>query len=90
VGRYVLEPEIFDYLESQEKGVGGEIQLTDAIDRMNKDRKNLYAVNIKGDRYDCGNRKGFLEANMAAALNNESIKGDVLEIMQKLINEYKS
>ncbi len=66
VGRYVLEPEIFDCLRNTQKGVGGEIQLTDGIAALLKDRK-VFAHRYEGTRYDCGSKTGFFEATVALA-----------------------
>jgi UTP--glucose-1-phosphate uridylyltransferase len=66
VGRYVLRPEIFDELARTERGSGGEIQLTDAIARRIAHGEVL-AERFNGTRYDCGNKEGFLAANLAFA-----------------------
>ncbi|OZI64281.1 UTP--glucose-1-phosphate uridylyltransferase [Bordetella genomosp. 1] len=63
VGRYVLEPEIFTYLRQTQAGVGGEIQLTDAIAAMLKDRA-VFGYQYEGERYDCGSKAGFYRANV--------------------------
>ena len=63
IGRYVLEPEIFDALEHVERGVGGEIQLTDAI-AARLSAKNTYAHRFEGRRFDCGSKQGFLSATV--------------------------
>lgn len=64
VGRYVLEPQIFDCLRRTQQGVGGEIQLTDGIAALLKDRK-VFAHRYEGTRYDCGSKTGFFEATVA-------------------------
>jgi len=64
VGRYVLEPQIFDYLTATAPGAGGEIQLTDGIAAMLKDRP-VFGHRYSGDRYDCGSKQGFFSATMA-------------------------
>jgi UTP--glucose-1-phosphate uridylyltransferase len=66
-GRYILTPAIFDELARGERGVGGEIQLTDGIAALLK-REKVYAYRYEGTRYDCGSREGFLEANVELAL----------------------
>lgn len=81
-GRYILQPEIFNYLSKFEVGSGGEIQLTDAMRAMCKDHPFYYKT-IDEQRFDCGNVLGYLEANIAFALNNEAIAGDVKEILKK-------
>ncbi len=63
IGRYILEPEIFDSLKKIPKGAGGEIQLTDAIARE-LDKKNTYVCSYEGERFDCGSKQGFLNATV--------------------------
>lgn len=75
VGRYVLEPEIFEHLRHIGKGAGGEIQLTDGISEMLKTR-NVFALNYEGTRYDCGNKEGFFKANIALGLKYHNLKLD--------------
>ena len=72
MGRYVLTPEIFEMLENQEPGAGGEIQLTDAIDRL-MDRQAVYAYDFEGQRYDVGDKFGFIKATIDFALNREDL-----------------
>lgn len=69
IGRYILDASIFDILEHQNKGAGGEIQLTDAIDAMSA-MVPLFGVRFLGKRFDCGNKRGFLEATFHMALHN--------------------
>ncbi|MEO7009784.1 MAG: sugar phosphate nucleotidyltransferase, partial [Caldimonas sp.] len=66
-GRYVLTPRVFDEIAHQQRGVGGEIQLTDGIAGLLRHEK-VYAYRYKGKRYDCGGKEGFLEANVELAL----------------------
>ena len=72
VGRYILNPAIFNYLENQSPGIGGEIQLTDAIARMKKDQQILAYI-CNGKRYDCGAKDGFLQATVELALRHPEI-----------------
>ncbi|MBB5518639.1 UTP--glucose-1-phosphate uridylyltransferase GalU [Amphiplicatus metriothermophilus] len=67
IGRYILQPEIFALLERQEKGAGGEIQLTDAMNKLNG-RQPFHACVCKGVIHDCGSKLGWLQANIALAL----------------------
>jgi len=69
VGRYLLDPAIFDRLETTGRGAGGEIQLTDAIADL-LDDKPVHAYAFSGDRYDCGNKVGYLKATIAYGLNH--------------------
>lgn len=81
LGRYVLEPEIFDYLENQAPGAGNEIQLTDAIARLAKDKK-VYACDFEGTRYDVGDKVGFLKAQIDFALAREDLHDAMVEIIK--------
>ena len=73
IGRYLLTPQIFDLLEKQEPGAGGEIQLTDAIDELNKTQR-VFAKRFDGKRYDIGNKLGFLEMSIEYGLKHPEIK----------------
>ncbi|MFC4769959.1 UTP--glucose-1-phosphate uridylyltransferase GalU [Effusibacillus consociatus] len=88
IGRYILEPEVFKYLEATEPGVGGEIQLTDAIDALCKYHK-VFACEIAGKRYDIGDKLGYLKANIEFALQREEMKGKLHEYLSSLGGEYK-
>jgi UTP--glucose-1-phosphate uridylyltransferase len=81
-GRYILQPEIFEYLSKFEVGSGGEIQLTDAMKSMCKDYP-FYYKKIDEQRFDCGNVLGYLEANIAFALCDEKVRDDVKKILKK-------
>jgi UTP--glucose-1-phosphate uridylyltransferase len=72
VGRYILTPRIFHFLENTKKGSGNEIQLTDAIAKLLSEEK-AYAYQFKGKRYDCGNKLGYLEATVAYALKHPEL-----------------
>ncbi|MGL4372418.1 MAG: UTP--glucose-1-phosphate uridylyltransferase GalU [Turicibacter sp.] len=78
MGRYVLTPEIFEMLETQEPGAGDEIQLTDAIDRL-MERQAVYAYDFEGDRYDVGDKFGFIKATIDFALNRDDLNKQVKE-----------
>lgn len=84
MGRYVLESEIFAFLENQAPGAGNEIQLTDAIARMAKER-NVYACDFVGKRYDVGDKVGFLQAQIDFAL----ARADLHDAMTDIIKETK-
>ena len=71
-GRYVLTPAIFDEIRNQPKGVGGEIQLTDAIERL-MTLETVYAYQYSGKRYDCGSKEGFLQATVELALQHPDV-----------------
>ncbi len=84
-GRYILQPEIFEFLSKFEIGSGGEIQLTDAMKAMCK-KHPFYYKKIDELRFDCGNVLGYLEANIAFALANKAIEQDVKKIIKKYSN----
>ena len=83
IGRYLLTPEIFEILETQEPGLGGEIQLTDAIDTLNKTQR-VFAHEFKGKRYDVGNKMGMLEANIEYGLKHPEVKDDLRAYLKDL------
>ena len=85
-GRYILQPEVMRILEDQEKGAGGEIQLTDAMAKMIGDQP-FHAVTFDGRRYDCGSKLGFVEATLALALQREDLGESVREIAQRLLSQ---
>lgn len=81
-GRYVLTPKIFDLLENQERGAGGEIQLTDAILRL-IDFEKVYSYDIRGKRYDVGNKIDYIEAIIDFGLQREELKEELKELLKK-------
>ncbi|HJW40272.1 MAG TPA: UTP--glucose-1-phosphate uridylyltransferase [Rhizomicrobium sp.] len=83
IGRYILQPEIFIELERREKGAGGEIQLTDSMARL-IGRMPFHAVNTTCDRYDCGDKVGFLQANVAVGLLRPDIAPHLKSILKKI------
>lgn len=87
-GKYIFEPEIFDYIRQTKPGKGGEIQLTDAMKGMLKDY-SAYGYKIDGDRFDCGSVVGYLKANIAFALNNPKINSEVEEVIREFYNKIK-
>lgn len=82
IGRYILQPKIFEYLEKFQIGSGGEIQLTDSLREMCKEYPFFYKKNLQ-KRFDCGNVLGYLEANLAFALNDSNITNEVKKIIKK-------
>jgi UTP--glucose-1-phosphate uridylyltransferase len=81
-GRYVLTPTIFDFLRETPPGKGGEIQLTDALEKLAK-RESLMAYQFEGTRYDTGDRLGFIDATLAFALRRPELASGVRDIMKK-------
>ena len=85
-GRYILQPEIFDLLEHQERGAGGEIQLTDAMIKMHgRAASSFHAVRFDGVIFDCGSKQGFLMANVAYALARDDIGPAFRAELKKLV-----
>ena len=82
MGRYILQAGIFRYLERMHKGAGGEIQITDAINDMIQETP-VYGYHFDGKRFDCGERVGFVEANLAYALAHPEIGDRVRELLKK-------
>jgi len=85
-GRYILQPEVMRVLEDQEKGAGGEIQLTDAMARM-IGTQPFHAVTFAGRRFDCGSKTGFVEATLALALEREDMGAEVRAMAERLLRE---
>ncbi|UQS81757.1 UTP--glucose-1-phosphate uridylyltransferase GalU [Bombilactobacillus folatiphilus] len=90
IGRYLLTPDIFAMLDTQEPGAGNEIQLTDAIDRLNKTQR-VFAHEFKGQRYDVGNKFGYMKTSIEYGLNHPEVKDELrqylIDLGQKLAAE---
>ncbi len=84
IGRCVVLPEVFDHLDRHETGAGGEIQLTDAMAKMIGNQP-FHAMRYTGGRYDCGNRLGFLEANVAVALHRSDTSAETRALLERLL-----
>jgi len=85
-GRYILQPEIFKILETQERGAGGEIQLTDAMIGLSKSQK-FFGVEFEGERHDCGSKPGFLRANIAYGMARPDLRDGLRAEMKKYLEE---
>lgn len=83
VGRYIVEPQIFHYLEKVKADKNGEIQFTAALDAMAQDNVPTHGALVEGERFDCGGRRGFIEANIALALHHPEMREDVLKVVKK-------
>lgn len=81
-GRYVLTPEVFEQIRRQQRGVGGEIQLTDGIAGLMGEQK-VYALRYDGRRYDCGSKEGFLEATVDLAMARDDLAPSLRSVMQR-------
>ena len=82
IGRYILQPEVFDHLSKFEKGAGGEIQLTDAMAKL-IGKQPFHGFRYEGQRYDCGSRVGFIEANIAFAMQDPEIGKTIQSIIKE-------
>jgi len=82
IGRYILDPAVFAELDGQEAGAGGEIQLTDAMART-IGRVPFHGLRFEGRRFDCGSKAGFLEANVAFALERDDLRDDAQDILRR-------
>lgn len=83
IGRYILQPQVFEHLSSHEKGAGGEIQLTDALAKMIGEMP-FHGLRFEGTRFDCGDKVGFLHANMVLALDRDDLREGVADFIKAL------
>ncbi len=83
VGRYILNYKVFDLLEKQKKGHGNEIQLTDSLISL-IEKPGLYGLEFDGNRYDCGNKLGFIEANVNFGLKDKNISKNLRNLLRKI------
>jgi UTP--glucose-1-phosphate uridylyltransferase len=83
-GRYILQPDVMRALDNQEKGAGGEIQLTDAMAKM-IGQQPFHAVTFQGRRFDCGSKIGFVEATLALALERPDMGAEVRRVAERLL-----
>ncbi|MTH97216.1 UTP--glucose-1-phosphate uridylyltransferase GalU [Roseibium sp. RKSG952] len=83
-GRYILQPEIFGLLSGQETGAGGEIQLTDSMLKLMEDQ-HFTSVEFEGVSYDCGSKAGFINANLAFALDDPKLAADIVPHLSELL-----
>jgi UTP--glucose-1-phosphate uridylyltransferase len=83
VGRYILQPEVLDILEARETGAGGEIQLTDAMAKL-IGKQPFHAQTFDGARHDCGDKAGFIQANIALSLERPDLEGPIREFIRGL------
>lgn len=88
IGRYILTPEIFTYLENHSIGAGGEIQLTDAIQELNN-TQSVYGYEFEGDRFDVGEKLGFIETTIEFALQKEELRSQLLSFMEEKLLFYR-
>lgn len=86
LGRYVFTPEIFMYLEEQQIGAGGEIQLTDAIQRLNEIQR-VFAYDFEGKRYDVGEKLGFITTTLEFAMQDHELRDHLIPFMEDLLRK---
>ncbi|MFN2744476.1 MULTISPECIES: UTP--glucose-1-phosphate uridylyltransferase GalU [Bacillus] len=86
LGRYIFTPEIFMYLEKQEIGAGGEIQLTDAIQKLNEIQR-VFAYDFEGKRYDVGEKLGFIQTTLEFAMQDPELKTQLVPFIENLLNK---
>ena len=86
IGRYVLLPEVFEHLSRFERGAGGEIQLTDAMAKM-IGGSEFHGLRFEGQRFDCGDKIGFLEANLAFALKRDELRDDIADVLKRYVDQ---
>ena len=86
MGRYILTPEIFQFLERHEIGAGGEIQLTDAISKLNEIQR-VFAYDFEGVRYDVGEKFGFIKTTIEFALKDEELREELLGYLKETVGE---
>lgn len=86
MGRYIFTPEIFMFLEQHKIGTGGEIQLTDAIQQLNKIQR-VFAYDFEGKRYDVGEKLGFIQTTLEFALERTDLKEELLSIIKNLVKQ---
>lgn len=89
MGRYVLRPQIFEILETQAPGAGGEIQLTDAIKELNE-KQMVVAYEFSGVRHDVGDKFGFIRAQLDFALEREDLREQIVDYMEQLVEKSKA
>ena len=85
IGRYILRPEIFAILQSLPPGKGGEIQLTDGLSQLIRERR-MYGCEFRGERYDIGDKFGFVRATVAYALKRPDLRDRVVEYLKATIS----
>jgi UTP--glucose-1-phosphate uridylyltransferase len=85
LGRYILTPEIFKFLNDQEAGVGGEIQLTDAIQKLNQIQR-VFAYDFEGKRYDVGEKIGFVKTTIDFALQHEDLRDEIMQFLKEVVS----
>ncbi len=86
IGRYILTPEIMKNLNKMKSGVGGEIQLTDAIAQEIEKSDNVYGYRFRGQRFDCGSKAGYLQATVAFGLARDELRDELSDYLESMVN----
>ena len=84
-GRYILQPEIFSILQTQERGAGNEIQITDAMLKL-AEHQDFWGYRFRGNTFDCGSKEGFIKANVSFALQRPDIRTKVEDDLRRMLN----
>jgi UTP--glucose-1-phosphate uridylyltransferase len=82
IGRYIIQPEVFGHLARGERGSGGEIQLTDALERLIEEGQVFHGLRFDGERFDCGDKLGYLEATIALGLQHPELGRDLRRVLK--------
>ena len=90
IGRYILTPTVLQMLDNAQAGAGGEIQLTDAIDKARNEGEEVYGFRFEGHRYDCGSKAGFLQATVAFALARSDLRDDLRNFLYDIVEADKA
>jgi UTP--glucose-1-phosphate uridylyltransferase len=90
IGRYILSPDVMRHLDQIQPGVGGEIQLTDAIAREIAEKQNVYGFRFDGQRYDCGSKAGFLQATVAFGLARPELGAELAEFLIEMVAQRRA
>ena len=85
IGRYILSPDVLETLDGQDKGAGGEIQLTDAIAAEITAQRGVWGFRFRGQRFDCGSKAGFLQATVAFGLGRDDLKDEFGEFLREMV-----
>ena len=84
IGRYLLQPEVFEHLDRMQKGAGGEIQLTDAMAKL-IGTSPFHGLRFEGQRFDCGSKIGFLQATIAFGLERRDLRDDLIDFIESTV-----
>lgn len=89
MGRYILNPSIFSYLKTIERGVGNELQLTDAL-RVVCEKERLFALELEGQRFDIGDKVGYMKAMVEVALKRRDLRHTFLSYLEGIVEKERA